>query len=118
MELFKLYVNHKKIPPALSAYYFNLTKSKRNFIWPEFMAENTHLKFKLTGQTFHEIDPDIKINNMNPMAFVSRVQNDQPDKIEVEFDGNPEAMMFLIEIAQEIGFYANIEGNLATFEKV
>ena len=82
------------------------------------MADHQNLKFKLTGQEFHEISPEIKFSNMNAMAFVSRIQNDLPDKIDIEFDGESDGMMFLMDIAGEIGYFANIEGNLASFERV
>lgn len=43
------------------------------------MAKKKKLKFKLTGEEFHEIDPEIKFSNMNAMAFVARIQKDMPD---------------------------------------
>ncbi len=76
------------------------------------------MKFKLNGRDFSEINPEIRISRMNAMAFVSKVQTEQPEKIEIEFDGSPETMMFLNEIAGEVNYFANIEGTLATFEKV
>lgn len=76
------------------------------------------MKFKLKGKNFEEVDPEIKFSNLNAMAFVSKVQSEQPAKIEVAFDGNLESMLFLNEIAGEIGYFANIEGTVAQFEKV
>lgn len=76
------------------------------------------MKFKLNGKDFSEINPEIRISRLNPMAFVAKAQNERPEKIEIEYDGTPESMTFLAEIAGEIGYYASIEGTLATFERV
>jgi hypothetical protein len=82
------------------------------------MASNDELKFRLKGKDFEEIHPDIRFSNLNAMAFVSRIQNETPSRIEIEFDGNPESMLFLSELAGEVGYFANIEGNRASFERV
>lgn len=76
------------------------------------------MRFRLTGRDFEEINPDIRFSRLNAMALVTRVRAEQPAKIEIEFDGGMDGMQFLSEIAGDIGYYADISGQLATFEKV
>ena len=75
-------------------------------------------KFKLNNKDFEEINPDIKLSRYNALAFVSKIKKDQPLKVIIEFDGSPDSMMYLSEIAGEIGYYAAIEGTLAEFEQI
>jgi hypothetical protein len=75
------------------------------------------LRFRLNGSNFSEIHPDIRMGSMNAMAFISKIQSSQPGRIEVEFDGSQMAMGFLMELAREAGYSANIEAPVAVFER-
>jgi hypothetical protein len=76
------------------------------------------LRFKLGGRTFHEIDPEIMISNMNAMAFVSMVGMERPGQIEIEIDSAQETLEFLLEIASEVGYSADIRAPIAVFTRV
>jgi hypothetical protein len=82
------------------------------------MSRAKEIKFSLTGETFHEIDPAILISNLNILALVQRINQEQPAKVMIDFDGSREAINLLLSIAGEIGYFAKIETPTAVFERV
>ena len=76
------------------------------------------LNFKLDGDTFEDLDPEIRFSSFNKMAFVERINRERPDEVVVHFDGSPSGMMLMMTLASEVGYYANVEGTKAVFERV